>query len=317
MQSSVDKKDLIIILGPTGVGKTEMSLQLAEIFKGEIVSADSRLLYRGMDIGTAKPTKEDLNRIPHHLVDVAYPNEIWSLAKFQDAAYRAINDIQRRKKVPFLVGGTGQYIRAIKEGWEIPRTNPDSHLRAVLNSIAREVGPDKFHKQLSVVDPDAASGIEPQNIRRTIRAFEVIFTTGRSFSAQRKKTRSPYRLLILGIKMPRPDLYQRIDSRLERMLAEGFVEEVQGLLDMGYSPDLPSLSAIGYQQIIQYLHGEITLEEAVVKIKRITRQFVRRQANWFKEEDEDIHWFEACENILQYIVPMIEKFLTINQNPIH
>ena len=310
MQSLADRKNLVIILGPTAVGKTELSIRLAEVFGGEIISADSRLFYRGMDIGTAKPTKEELARIPHHLVDVANPDEVWSLAMFQEEAHRAIDDIHQRGKIPFLVGGTGQYIRAIIEGWEIPQTKPNPHLRNVLNAIAEEMGPYELHKRLIEVDPEAASRIEPQNIRRTIRAFEVIFTTGRRFSTQRRKIGSPYRRLVLGIRRSRTDLYQRIDSRLEGMLSDGFVDEVQKLLDRGYSPDLPSLSAIGYRQIIQYQQGELSLEEAIILIKRITRQYVRRQANWFKEGDEVIFWFDAGKTVHEDLTIEIEKFLS-------
>jgi tRNA dimethylallyltransferase len=309
MQLKAKNNRLIILIGPTGVGKTEISLKLAEIFNCEIVSADSRLFYRGMDIGTAKPTLEERKCIPHHLIDVADPDDVRSLSEFLDAAYRAIDDICQRGKLPFLVGGTGQYIFAILEGWKIPETEPDPRLRAVLEVMARNLGSETFYKRLSEIDPDAAAKIDPQNIRRMIRAFEVIFSSGRPFSEQKSKEGSPYRTLVLGVTRPRTVLYQRIDERIEAMLKAGFVEEVKGLLDRGYSPNLASFSAIGYNQIIQYIKGEITLEEAVILMKRLTRQYVRRQANWFKEDDARIHWFDAGPGMLDNLVAAIKNFL--------
>ncbi len=309
MQLTTDHNRLIVIVGPTAVGKTSLSLQLAFFFGGEIVSADSRLFYRGMDIGTAKPTKEELVRVRHHLINVANPDQVWSLVKFQEAAYQAIDDILKRGKIPFLVGGTGQYISAIIEGWEIPKAKPSPRLRLAIKAMTQELGPKTLHKRLVLLDPEAASRIDPQNVRRMIRAFEVIFMTGRRFSDQRNKFGSPYQTLIIGVNRPRPDLYNRIDQRIEIMLENGFVEEVKRLLDQGYSPDLPPLSAIGYRQIIQYLRGDISLDEAVVIMKRSTRQYVRRQSNWFKQDDPRIHWFVAESTILEGMIPLIQKFL--------
>lgn len=314
MPLTADHNHLIVILGPTAVGKTAISLDLAEIFEGEIISADSRLFYRGMDIGTAKPTQEERRRVPHHLVDVANPDEVWSLAKFQEEAYRAIETVQRRGNLPFLVGGTGQYILSILEGWQIPKTKPDPRMRAVLERIAETQDPEFLYRGLRGMDPEAASRIDPQNLRRTIRALEVIFTTGRLFSAQKRKTGPRYQTLVLGITRPRSILYERIDARIQAMIAEGLVEEVQALLDRGYSPELPPLSAIGYQQVIQTIQGEIMMEEAVMLMKRLTRQYVRRQANWFKEEDERIQWFEAGSNTLEEMVIEIEHFLSTPEN---
>jgi tRNA dimethylallyltransferase len=293
MPSPESTQPLVVILGPTAVGKTEISLQLAERLDGEIISADSRLFYRGMDIGTAKPGPDEQARIPHHLIDVADPDQIWSLAMFQREAHRIIAEIHLREHLPFLVGGTGQYIRAVTEEWEIPEAAPDHRLRKALENWALEISPDGLHERLSVLDPDAADRIDPRNLRRTIRALEVVLLTGMTFSSQKSHGKSRYQLLQLGLNRPRSELYDRIDARIENMLEAGFADEVRGLLDAGYSPDLPSLSAIGYRQMIQYLQGEIALEEAVMLMKRITRQFVRRQANWFKLDDPDIQWFKA------------------------
>ncbi len=299
---------LIVIIGPTAVGKTELALRLAERLNGEIVSADSRLFYRGMDIGTAKPTTAELARVPHHLIDVANPDQTWSLALFQQKARQAIEDIHQRGKLPFLVGGTGQYIRAVTEGWTPPEVQPDERLRTVLEKLKAEKGAAGIHwlhDGLSRLDPLSATKIDARNFRRTIRALEVIFTTGQPFSAQRGVSDSPYRLISLGLQRPRPELYARVDERIEAMFANGLLGEAQKLLEAGYAPSLPSLSAIGYREAIAVVQGQMTVEEAKLQMKRMTRSFVRRQGNWFKEADPQIKWFEASaplENVEKYIV---------------
>lgn len=295
--SEEKKLPLVIILGPTAVGKTSVSIALASCLAGEIVSADSRLLYRGMDIGTAKPTQTDMYGIPHHLIDVADPDEIWSLAIYQREAYRMIDAIHTRDRLPFLVGGTGQYIRSIVEGWQIPPQKPDFALRDAITQWAEEIGAEGLHKRLERIDPAAATKIDYRNLRRTVRALEVILKTGERFSDLRQKQTCRYKPLILGIDRPRESLYARIDQRVEQMLDQGLVEEVQGLLGAGYAPDLPTLSAIGYAEIIQYLQNKTSLEEAEALIKRNTRMFVRRQANWFKPDDERIIWFTASQHL--------------------
>jgi tRNA dimethylallyltransferase len=284
---------LVVILGPTAVGKTEISIQLAERLAGEIVSADSRLFYRGMDIGTAKPTLAERARVPHHLIDVADTDQVWSLAKFQERARQAIAEIHQRGRLPFLVGGTGQYIRAVTQGWLPPAVKPLPELRLALEAWAGEIGKDGLHTRLAALDPQAAALIDSRNVRRTVRALEVILSSGRRFSEQRQQAGSAYRLLQVGLQRPRVELYDRIDSRITAMLQAGFVEEVRQLLSQGYSPDLSTLSAIGYGEISAYLHGKTSLDEAVILIQRATRTFVRRQANWFKESDPQIHWFRV------------------------
>jgi tRNA dimethylallyltransferase len=301
---------LVIILGPTAVGKTEIAIELAEGLGGEIVSADSRLLYRGMDIGTAKPTPEQRRRIPHHLIDVADPDQVWSLTLYQEAAHKAIDGIHDREHLPFLVGGTGQYIRAVIEAWQIPTIKPDPNLRRALENWADSIGPKGLHQRLTALDPQAAGKIDYRNLRRTIRALEVILHSGKQFSNQRRRNLPPYEILQIGLTMPRPELYTQIDARIEAMLSEGFIEEVKMLLDKGYAPDLPSFSAIGYQEIIDYLAGKTTLEEAVMIIKRRSRQYVRRQANWFKESDPSIYWFRASIASSDDIEQKIRIFLT-------
>jgi len=287
------RKPLIIILGPTGVGKTEISLQLATLLDGEIISCDSRLFYRGMDIGTAKPSSAEQARIPHHLVDIADPDQVWSLAMFLQAAHHIIAEIQARGKLPFLVGGTGQYIRAIVDHWQIPEVQPDPKLREVLQSWAGEIGPEGLYVRLQSIDPVAADCIDSLNLRRVVRALEVILSTGQLFSSQKGSGDSPYRVIQLGLMRPRPELYARVDARIHDMFEYGLLEETQTLLDQGYSPDLPTLSAIGYRQVIAHLQGEMSIDEVITKMKRITRRFVRHQANWFKADDPAIHWFQA------------------------
>jgi tRNA dimethylallyltransferase len=303
------KLPLIVIVGPTAVGKTSVSIDLAERLDGEIVSADSRLLYRGMDIGTAKPTPEEKRDVPHHLIDVAEPDETWSLAVYQRNAYRVIDEIHARGKLPILVGGTGQYVRAIIEGWRIPPQAPDYGLREALNHWVEEIGAEAFHRRLATLDREAAEKIDYRNVRRVVRAMEVTLKTGERFSDLRRKQECLYRPIILGISRTREELYQRIDQRIVLMLEAGLVEEVSGLLEAGYAPNLPTMSAIGYGEIIQYLRGEITYDEAVALIKRNTRIFVRRQANWFKPSDPRIHWFDAGDELLNQMALMARSVL--------
>ena len=301
---------ILLIIGPTAVGKTEAAIQLAEQLDGEIVSADSRLLYRGMDIGTAKPSLADRQRVPHHLIDVTTPDQVWSLAVFQRAAHDAIAGIHQRGRLPLLVGGTGQYIRAITEGWQIPKVAPEARLRLALEHWAERIGPFGLHQRLAALDPLAAAAIDPRNLRRTVRALEVILSTGQRFSIQRQRQPVPYPTLQIGLARPRPELYARIDARIQNMIEMGFVQEVRALLAQGYSPDLPTLSAIGYGEMTQYLLGKLTLEEAVATMKKRTRVFVRRQASWFKETDPLIHWFQMGEQTVQEMAALANAWLS-------
>ncbi len=300
-------RPLVVIVGPTAVGKTAVSIELAAHFEGEIISADSRLFYRGMDIGTAKPSPEEMSRVPHHLVDIVDPDQTLNLALFKKMAEDAIADIHARGKLPFLVGGTGQYINALLQDWKIPAQQADTRMRTLLENWAAEIGADGLHKRLRVLDAAAADAIDARNVRRTIRALEVILSTGVRFSAQRTKGKAKYSHLIIGLQRSRPELYARIDARIEAMIQAGLVGEVRSLLERGYCSDLPSLSAIGYREIIQHLQGKISLQEAAALIKRHTRQFVRRQANWFKENDPGIHWFRLPDNDVSDMIVLIES----------
>jgi tRNA dimethylallyltransferase len=304
------RKPLAVLLGPTAVGKTEIAIQLAERLQGEIVSADSRLFYRGMDIGTAKPSPTEMARVPHHLIDIVEPDQGLSLAVFQQLAYRAIAGIHQRGNLPILVGGTGQYVRAVVEGWQPPAISPDARLREALEAWARQIGPQGLHERLANLDPAAAERIDYRNLRRTVRALEVIFSTGRRFSEQRNRLPSPYQVLLLGLSRPRQALYQRIDARIRAMLVGGLIEEVRDLLEKGYAPDTPALSAIGYQEICAYLQGRFSLEEAERQMQRNTRIYVRRQANWFKTSDPQIHWFDVNEDTIAKMENLIRDWLS-------
>ena len=304
------KEPLIVIVGPTAVGKTEISIQLAKEFQGEIISADSRLFYRGMDIGTAKPSSAEMESVPHHLINVADPDDEWSLAKYLKESQVIIEGIHSRGNLPFLVGGTGQYIKALVEGWELPAVQPDPRLREALIRWAEDLGPDQVRSRLNILDPEAAEGIDGPNTRRMIRALEVILSTGRKFSAQRGKTGARYRIMMVGLIRPRDELYERIDQRVEAMLDAGLVDEVQSLLEQGYDPDSSAMSAIGYKQVAHYLLGSISLEEAVRQIKSKTHKYVRQQANWFNENDPQIHWFSVSGDTFKEISGEIQQFLS-------
>ena len=284
---------LLVLVGPTAVGKTAFAIELAQRLGGEIVSADSRCLYTGMDIGTAKPTPAERVQAPHHLIDVTTPDRPWTLAQFQAAACAAIQAIQGRGRWALLAGGTGQYIRAVVEGWQMPPGEPDGALRAELEAQLAREGVGALAARLQSVDPESAARIDLRNPRRVVRALEVALNTGASFVAQRRKAAPPFTSRLFGLTRPRPELYARIDARVEAMLAAGLVEEVKALAAQGYGWDLPAMSALGYKQIGQYLRGECDLPEAVRRIKQATRLFVRRQANWFKPTDPGIRWFDA------------------------
>lgn len=300
-------RPLVVIVGPTAVGKTWLSIELAGQLSGEIISADSRYFYKGMDIGTAKPTQTEMKNITHHLINVASIDETWSLAKFTFEAQKAILKIHAEQHLPLLVGGSGQYIRAVVDSWQMPPQIRDDSLRSVLEKAKQLAGRDILYLFLQKVDPEAAKEIDPRNVRRTLRAVEVILKTGHLFSSQRQKSSSIFTRKTIGLIVDRNVLYQRIDQRIEKMLANGFVDEVKSLIDQGYSPDLSSMSAIGYREICAYLNGKMSLDEAIVLMKRNTRQFVRRQSNWFRKSDPAIRWFQQDETNIDEIIKFIQS----------
>jgi tRNA dimethylallyltransferase len=299
---------LIVIVGPTAVGKTEAAIRLAERFNGEIVSADSRQIYRGMDIGTAKPGPDQRARVPHHVIDVVDPDEAFSLAQYQAAAYVAIDDIFARGSQPFLVGGTGLYVRAVTEGLRIPDVPPDPKLRTELEARAKREGYLALYAELEQADPDAAARIDPRNVRRTIRALEVYRISGRRFSEMGRMQPPAYRVITIGLSLLRSELYARIDARVDDMIAAGLVEETRRLAER-YDWSLPSMSGLGYRQIGACLRGECNLESAVAAIKRDTRRFVRHQTNWFRPSDPRIQWLEAGSDADRLIAAILQREL--------
>ncbi|MFQ5925713.1 MAG: tRNA (adenosine(37)-N6)-dimethylallyltransferase MiaA [Dehalococcoidia bacterium] len=299
---------LVAIVGPTAVGKSKLAIHLAQAFDGEIVSADSRQVYRYMDIGTAKPSLKERALVPHHLIDVVDPDEDFSLALYQEMAYRALKDIQRRGRLAFLVGGSGLYVRAVTGGLRIPQVPPDAELRRSLEEKAAAEGYMALYEELKESDPDAAKNIDPRNIRRLIRAIEVCRLSGVPFS-QLQGSEPTFRTLVIGLTTERSELYRRIDSRVDIMIEHGLVEEVEALLERGYSIDLPSMSGLGYKQVEQYLRGEVQLSEAVQQTKYETHRFARHQYAWFRLKDEGIHWFDIRNGIKEPIHSLVQGFV--------
>ena len=304
---SIEKPPLVVIVGPTAVGKTELAIQLALHLDTEIISADSRQIYRRMDIGTAKPDKGQLAKVCHHLIDIVNPEDSFSLALFQQLARDQINRLQSLKKVPMLVGGTGQYIRAVAQGWKPPELEPDLQFRQRLEETAAREGAAGLVAQLRELDPVSADNIDPRNVRRVIRALEVIHQTGKPFSVQRLIEKPPYQVIQIGLTRPRVELYQRIDQRIDIMIEAGLLDEVRQILNDGCPQDVPSMSAIGYREMISVLNQQISMEEAVILMKRATRNYVRRQANWFNLMDESIHWFTMQEDTFTLVAEFIEN----------
>jgi tRNA dimethylallyltransferase len=288
-------KRLVAIVGPTGIGKSRLALRLAKAFNGEIISADSRQVYRYMDIGTAKPTKEELASVPHHLIDVVNPDEEFNLALFLDQARKAIDEIHTHGNLPFLVGGTGLYVRAILEGFQPPAISPDQEFRYNIEKRFNENNADEIYRELVNTDPDAAAKIESRNVRRVTRALEVHAKAGKAFSQLGGKIPPAFVPYIIGLTAERSELYRIVDQRVDGMIERGLIPEVENLLKSGYDFTLPSMSGIGYKQIGQYLKGEMTLAAAAQKIKTETHRFVRHQYAWFHLDDPKIHWYRADE----------------------
>ena len=284
---------LIVLLGPTASGKTDLAITIAEAIGGEIIGADSRQIYRYMDIGTAKPTPTQRARVPHHLIDIADPDENPGLATYQRLAYAAIDATHARGRIPLLVGGTGQYITAVVEGWSIPEVPPNEALRAELDAHAAAHGAPALHERLRALDPDAAANIDARNVRRVVRALEVCIETGTPISVLQRKQPPPYRMRQYGLALDRDQLRARADARLDAMLAAGFVDEVRTLLDRGYDRALPSMSGLGYTELAAHLLDGLPLAEAVTAARSNTYDFIRRQMTWFRGHDDGIIWLDA------------------------
>ena len=300
---------LVAIVGPTGIGKSRLALRLAQTFHGEIVNADSRQVYRHMDIGTAKPGPKELSLVPHHLISIVNPDESFSLAQYQALTYQAIRDIQRRQRLPLLVGGSGLYVWAVLEGWKIPPVPPDLEFRRSLEKKAATTGADELYQELMKIDPNAAQKIDPRNVRRVIRALEVHRKAGASFSQLQGKEAPPFHILIIGLTTDRAELYRRIDLRIDEMLKQGLAAEVEKLVNMGYDFNLPAMSSIGYKQIGMFLKGELTLAEAIEQIKFETHRFVRHQYAWFRPKGDRIHWSDIKTQTDSEIEATLTKFL--------
>jgi len=303
-----DRRALLAIVGPTASGKTKAALAVAEALGGEIVSVDSMLVYRGMDIGTAKPTPSELARTPHHLIDVAEPSEPFSVARFQGLARAALEDIRARDAPALLAGGSGLYFRAIVDDLEFPGTNAQT--RREIEELAAALGAEGLHARLAELDPAAAERIEPENVRRTVRALEVEAVTGRPFSAfaEAWERYDPERVWAAGVDVPRDVLGRRIEGRVATMLERGFLDEVRGLMARGLGGWLTASQAIGYAEMARHLGGELSLDEAVAGTVRRTRELARRQMVWFRR-DPRIEWFEAGEDGAGAIVDELVGYL--------
>lgn len=297
---------VVVIVGPTGVGKTALSLEMAARFNGEIVSADSRLFYRGMDIGTDKPQPEERARVPHHLIDICRPDETVSLGQYKRMAMAVIGQVQGRDHLPLLVGGTGQYVRAIVEGWQIPEIAPHETLRNALQSL----GAAELNRWLRYLDPESAAAIDPRNVRRMIRALEVTLVSGRPMAQLQKKRTPKLDIMMTGLRCEREKLYGRIDARVDRMMSSGLIEEVKALQAAGYTRDLPAMSGLGYRQVCAFLDGEMSLAQCIERIKYETHRFARQQHNWFRQDDDRISWYDTEETAWQTgILSDVERFL--------
>lgn len=291
------KKPLIILTGPTAVGKTKASIGLAKALNGEIISADSMQVYKYMDIGSAKIRPEEMDGVKHYLVDVLEPDEEFHVVKFQQMAKDALNEIYAKGKVPIVVGGTGFYIQALLYDIDFSESNEDTSYRTELENLAAEKGVDFVHNMLREVDPASADAIHANNLKRVIRALEFYKQTGEKISEHNEKERakeSPYEFCYFVLNDDRDRLYQRIDLRIDQMVEEGLLEEVSALKDKGYTKDMVSMQGLGYKEILDYLNGECTLEEAIYILKRDTRHFAKRQLTWFRRE-KDVIWVNKNE----------------------
>jgi len=310
--SGAQSPPLVAIVGPTAIGKTDLALRLADYVDLEVVSADSRQSYRGMDIGTAKPTAEQQRRVRHHLLDVVDPSQMLTLAQYQRLAYQAIDDIAARGRLPLLVGGSGLYAWAVLENWRIPRVPPQSELRQELEQQAARLGADQLHQRLVEVDPTAAGKIHPHNVRRVIRALEVYYASGVPISQQQRHGDPLCRTLIIGLTAERHWLYARADERVEDMLSCGLVEETKALLAAGCSAQAPAMSGLGYRQIAESLQGACPLAEAARRIKTRTHRYIRQQYTWFRLTDTRIHWQHQPTNV-QSVLSLVAGFLQASQ----
>ena len=290
------EQKILVIVGPTAVGKTSLSIRLAKEFRGEVISCDSMQVYQGMDIGTAKASMEERMEVPHHLIDIVSPNTSFSVQAFQQLAREKIREVHARNRLPILVGGTGLYIEAVTYDYQVPPVKQDVKLRQKYQTLAKEQGNQVIYEELRRIDPITANRLHPNDVKRVIRALEVYYRTGKPLSAF-SQTKKPFyaSMIWIGLTMPRSLLYERINQRVDQMIQDGLVEEVRKLQEKGYDEELTSMQAIGYKEILSYLKGEISLDESIRLIKRGTRKYAKRQFSWFNRMP-NIHWFDVTKN---------------------
>lgn len=316
------KEKVVVLIGPTAVGKTNLSIELAKKFDGEIISGDSMQIYKGMDIATAKISKEEMQGVPHHLIDILEPDESFSVAQFQELVRKKITEITSRGKVPFIVGGTGLYIQAVLYDYQFQETATDTAFRTKLEEMAQAEGTLTIHDMLNKVDSEAAAAIHHHNVRRVIRALEVFHVTGRKMSdiQREQKQESLYDSALIGLTMERNVLYERINKRVEQMLEIGLLEEVQHFYEKGIR-DCQSLQAIGYKEIYKYYDGLLSLEDSIEELKQNSRRYAKRQLTWFRNK-MNVQWFDMTESVkthditknLQEISSYLEGMLKIKSN---
>ncbi|MDO8491451.1 MAG: tRNA (adenosine(37)-N6)-dimethylallyltransferase MiaA [Dehalococcoidia bacterium] len=305
---------VIAVVGPTAVGKSGLALALATAVGGEIVNADSRQVYRHMAIGTAKPGLSERGAISHHLYDIVDPDGEFSLALYHRMVGEAFAGIGARGKIAFLVGGSGQYVWSVIEGWQVPVVTPQPELRRLLEAEAGARGVESLHRELERVDPDAARKIDPRNVRRVVRAIEVHRVTGKRFSELARKTPPQFHVLVIGLTADRAELYRRIDLRVDGMVEQGLVAEVEGLVKRGYGLELPAMSGLGYKQIGTFLKGKIDLPTAIQQVKNETHRFARQQYAWFRLKDERIRWLDIGGEVEKPALELVRDFLRAQQS---
>ncbi|QCX32314.1 tRNA (adenosine(37)-N6)-dimethylallyltransferase MiaA [Caloramator sp. E03] len=312
------KKDIVIITGPTASGKTEISIELAKRINGEIVSADSMQIYKYMDIGSAKPTLEEMQGIPHYMIDIVDPKEEFSVALYRKMAGECIDNIIKRGKVPIVVGGTGLYINSLTYPLDFTNTANDKEYRLYLQGLAEEYGGEHIHLMLKEVDIETANRLHPNDIKRIIRALEVYKNTGKTMSEYQKESKNKpieYNIAYIGLYMDRQKLYDRINKRVDKMFEKGLIEEVKKLKEMGYNKNMTSMQGIGYKEVLDYLDGLYTLDETIDIIKQSTRRYAKRQLTWFRRENR-IYWidldnFNSLDEILENIIFYIESKINL------
>lgn len=315
------KEDLFILLGPTAIGKTELSIDLASKINGEIISADSMQIYKYMDIGSAKVTKGEMSGVPHHLIDILYPDEEFTVANYKSEAVALISQINEKNKVPIVAGGTGLYINSVVYNLNFTKVAPNEEIRLRLETLAKEKGNEFIHNKLEEIDKESADRINPNDQKRVVRALEIYETTGKTMSEYNKDFRKPvedYNLVMIGLNMDRAKLYERINLRVDIMIDKGLVQEVENILSMGYNKDLVSMQGIGYKEIIMYLDNILSLEESIELIKQKSRNYAKRQLTWFRR-DSRIKWmnlddYSELETLSQDIVSYAGDSITKIKN---